>query len=88
MEQTLQPQAARRFTSAEKTRIICLWELKLMPPTVAARPVRPERTLALGVLGLIVLGTVLLALPAAAADGCSIGLADSLFTATSLFFPL
>lgn len=44
---------------------------------------KPERVLALGFAGLICLGTLLLALPAAAANGRSIGLADSLFTATS-----
>ena len=42
-----------------------------------------EAVLALGFLTIILLGTVLLALPAASADGRSIGLADSLFTSTS-----
>ena len=39
--------------------------------------------LALGFLAIILVGTVLLALPVAARDGRSIGLFDSLFTATS-----
>lgn len=47
------------------------------------RPIRPERVLAMGFLTLIVLGTVLLALPAATRSGRSIGLFNSLFTATS-----
>ncbi|MCR4706494.1 MAG: Trk family potassium uptake protein [Clostridiales bacterium] len=42
-----------------------------------------ESILALGFLAVILLGTVLLALPAAAGDGKSIGLFDSLFTSTS-----
>ena len=42
-----------------------------------------ESTLALGFLTLILLGTVLLSLPAAAKDGKSIGVFDSLFTSTS-----
>ena len=42
-----------------------------------------ESLLALGFLAVILAGTVLLALPVAARDGRSIGLFDSLFTATS-----
>ena len=42
-----------------------------------------ESILALGFLAVILLGTVLLALPAACQSGKSIGLFDSLFTATS-----
>ena len=42
-----------------------------------------ESMLALGFLAIILVGTVLLALPVAARDGRSIGLFDSLFTATS-----
>ena len=44
---------------------------------------RPERMLALGFLALILIGTGLLSLPLASADGKSVGLFDSLFTATS-----
>ena len=44
---------------------------------------RPERVLVLGFMLLIALGTGLLALPAAARDGRSIGFFDSLFTAAS-----
>ena len=44
---------------------------------------RPEGVLALGFLAVIALGTILLSLPAAARTGRSIGLFDSLFTATS-----
>ena len=43
----------------------------------------PEGLLVLGFLGVILLGTVLLSLPAASSDGHSIGLFNSLFTATS-----
>ena len=43
----------------------------------------PETILVFGFLALILAGTVLLALPAAARGGKSIGLFDSLFTATS-----
>ena len=42
-----------------------------------------ESVLALGFLAVILLGTVLLALPAASENGRSVGLFDSLFTATS-----
>ena len=42
-----------------------------------------ENILVRGFLALILLGTILLALPAASADGRSIGLFDSLFTSTS-----
>lgn len=45
--------------------------------------IRPERILAAGFLALIVLGTLLLMLPAASTTGQSMGLMDSLFTATS-----
>lgn len=48
-----------------------------------AREKRPEVLLALGFLTVIALGAVLLALPAATQDRHSIGLFDSLFTATS-----
>ncbi|MBQ6374120.1 MAG: Trk family potassium uptake protein [Clostridia bacterium] len=44
---------------------------------------RPEALLALGFLAVILLGTLLLLLPVATRDGRSIGLFDSLFTATS-----
>ena len=44
---------------------------------------RPERLLALGFLLLIVLGTVLLALPVSSRSGRGIGWFNSLFTATS-----
>ena len=47
------------------------------------RSCRPESLLVFGFLALIALGAVLLALPAAARDGQSIGLFNSLFTATS-----
>ena len=42
-----------------------------------------ESVLVLGFLVMTLLGTILLAMPAASADGRSIGLADSLFTSTS-----
>ncbi len=51
--------------------------------TFLQRSIRPERILAAGFLALIVLGTLLLMLPAASATGQSLGLMDSLFTATS-----
>ena len=47
------------------------------------RAMQPERALALGFLALIVLGALLLSLPAASATGKSIGLFSGLFTATS-----
>ena len=47
------------------------------------RAPRPEEWLVFGFLGIILLGTLLLALPASTKDGHSIGLFDSLFTATS-----
>ena len=47
------------------------------------RQMRPEALLALGFLSVIVLGTALLALPAATKSSASIGVFDSLFTATS-----
>ena len=55
--------------------------IPFMRPRV--REKRPEVLLALGFLTVIVLGTVLLALPAATQDRHSIGVFDSLFTATS-----
>ncbi len=45
--------------------------------------IRPERVLALGFLGLIILGTILLSLPIASVTKQSIGLHKALFTATS-----
>lgn len=47
------------------------------------RIIRPERTMALGFLLMILLGGLLLSLPAAAANGRSIGIGNGLFTATS-----
>ena len=47
------------------------------------REPRPEGWLVFGFLGIILLGTLLLALPVSTRDGHSIGLFDSLFTATS-----
>lgn len=47
------------------------------------KPLSPERVLSLGFLALILVGTVLLALPQATRSGRSIGLFNSLFTATS-----
>ena len=47
------------------------------------REARPEAVLALGFLAVILLGTALLELPIAAKSGESLGLFDSLFTATS-----
>ena len=47
------------------------------------RRLRPESLLVSGFLALILIGTALLMLPAASNSGKSIGLADSLFTATS-----
>lgn len=52
-------------------------------PTWTRRSIRPERILALGFLALILVGTLLLSLPAASADGKSAGFFDSLFTSTS-----
>ena len=52
-------------------------------PKGLRREPRPEEWLVFGFLGIILLGTLLLALPVAARDGHSIGLFDSLFTATS-----
>jgi trk system potassium uptake protein len=43
----------------------------------------PSKALVLGFLGIIAVGTVLLSLPAAAADGQPLGFIDALFTATS-----
>lgn len=47
------------------------------------KTIRPERVLALGFLGMILVGSVVLALPAASSSGESMGLFNSLFTATS-----
>ncbi|MBO7358703.1 MAG: Trk family potassium uptake protein [Clostridia bacterium] len=47
------------------------------------RRLRPESLLVSGFLALILIGTALLMLPAASNSGKSIGMADSLFTATS-----
>ena len=47
------------------------------------RILSPPRLLAASIAGLILVGTLLLSLPAAAANGRSIDLADSFFTATS-----
>lgn len=48
-----------------------------------ARALSPPSLLAASIAGLILVGGLLLALPAAAADGRSVGLLDALFTATS-----
>jgi len=45
--------------------------------------IRPERVLALGFIGLIILGTILLSLPIASVSNRTIGLHNALFTATS-----
>lgn len=45
--------------------------------------IRPVAILPLGFLGLILVGTVLLSLPAATVDRTSIGVFDAWFTATS-----
>jgi trk system potassium uptake protein TrkH len=47
------------------------------------RILSPPRLLAASIAGLILVGTLLLSLPASAANGRSIGLVDSFFTATS-----
>ena len=52
-------------------------------PGVREKQRRPESLLALGFLAVILLGTALLTLPAAAQNGQSVGVFDSLFTATS-----
>ena len=52
-------------------------------PDDRKKPARPESILVFGFLGLIFLGTILLALPAAARSGESLGLFNSFFTATS-----
>ena len=51
--------------------------------SLARRPVKPERVLALGFLCAILLGGLLLALPACASGGRSIGVRSAFFTATS-----
>lgn len=51
--------------------------------SLAKRPIKPERFLALGFLILILVGGLLLALPLSGAGGRSIGLLSGLFTATS-----
>ena len=55
----------------------------LHKPEGLRREPRPEEWLVFGFLGIILLGTLLLALPVSTRDGHSIGLFDSLFTATS-----
>lgn len=50
---------------------------------LAHRPLKPERMLALGFLTVILMGSLLLSLPVCAEGGTSIGLRQSLFTATS-----
>ena len=52
-------------------------------PEGLKREPRAEEWLVFGFLGIILLGTLLLALPVSTRDGHSIGLFDSLFTATS-----
>ena len=52
-------------------------------PEGLRREPRPEEWLVFGFLGIILLGMLLLALPVSTRDGHSIGLFDSLFTATS-----
>ena len=52
-------------------------------PEGLKREPRPEEWLVFGFLGIILLGTLLLALPISTKDGSSVGLFDSLFTATS-----
>lgn len=52
-------------------------------PGLMQRTIRPERVLAVGFLLIILVGALLLSLPASSADGRSIGLFDGLFTATS-----
>lgn len=52
-------------------------------PSLAHRPIKPERVLALGFLAVILLGGLLLALPISGAGGRSIGVRGALFTATS-----
>lgn len=52
-------------------------------PSLAHRPLKPERVLALGFFAVILLGALLLALPVSAAGGRSIGVRQALFTATS-----
>ena len=52
-------------------------------PEGLRREPRPEEWLVFGFLGIILLGTLLLALPVSTRYGHSIGLFDSLFTATS-----
>ncbi len=51
--------------------------------SLARRPVKPERVLALGFLCAILLGGLLLALPACSSGGRSIGVRSAFFTATS-----
>ena len=52
-------------------------------PEALKREPRPEEWLVFGFLGVILLGTLLLAMPVSTKDGHSIGFFDSLFTATS-----
>lgn len=51
--------------------------------TSTRRPLAPPQLLAFSILGLILVGAVLLSLPAAAAEGRSVSVVDALFTATS-----
>ena len=52
-------------------------------PGLMQRTIRPEQVLAVGFLAVILVGTALLALPFATVERKSLGLFDSLFTATS-----
>ena len=52
-------------------------------PGLMQRTIRPEQVLAVGFLLVILVGTALLALPIATVERRSLGLFDSLFTATS-----
>ncbi len=52
-------------------------------PSFLQRVIKPERVLALGFLVTILVGGLLLSLPASAASGRSVGLFDAMFTATS-----
>lgn len=57
--------------------------MKKREGTLDQRQIRPERVLALGFLGMIVLGTVLLCLPIATVAGKRLSIFEGLFTATS-----
>ena len=58
-------------------------EIKRPSKPLLQRMIRPEQTMVLGFLMIILLGGVLLALPVASLNGESIGLGNGLFTATS-----